>query len=464
MSVPPAKISFAEWETRFESCSGSAPDTDGLVPLSRHLREGDARLPKLQYDNSVAALRLWNLVLGEEDRLHEARVAGKKIVGTMKDLGTIPLIAYAAPNLVAFYPDGAWWTPCIMEDSTGLLPVADSLGLGDSFCPVRAMVGAFVTRAHFPLPDMLVCSVGATCDDFSAIAQRLEGLGYPIVWWEMPHRRRPLNGEESVELAAPHRAPVRLMQYVIKELERIRELLSDLSGYSINDEALMQSIRKANRIRAVLRELRELAFTADPCPLPALEVMLAEMLAIHFCSDPAQSESILDDLLTTVKSRAATKQGVLLEGAVRVFWVNPVADLRVLNVLEESGGRLCGTDFMFGHAIEPIPQDTSPMEALARMALSDPMVGTTADRALAICQEAERLKAEAVVISRIPGASHCTYEGRAIRTIVQDRLALPVVEIEVPPVCDSLLPSLRTRLEALIETVLEKRDSCLSQA
>ena len=72
--------------------------------------------------------------------------------------------------------------------------IADSLGVDESFCPVRAMLGAFVTGAHFPIPDLLTCSVGATCDDFSAIAQRPNGLGHPILWWEIPHRRAPEPG------------------------------------------------------------------------------------------------------------------------------------------------------------------------------------------------------------------------------------------------------------------------------
>jgi hypothetical protein len=36
--------------------------------------------------------------------------------------------------------------------------------------------------------------------------------------------------------------------------------------------------------------------------------------------------------------------------------------------------------------------------------------------------------------------------------MVHDELGLPVLEIEVPSVCDSLAPALRTRVEALIET------------
>jgi benzoyl-CoA reductase/2-hydroxyglutaryl-CoA dehydratase subunit BcrC/BadD/HgdB len=198
-------------------------------------------------------------------------------------------------------------------------------------------------------------------------------------------------------------------------------------------------------------------FTADVCPLPALEVLIAEMLAIHFCSDRSECVRVLEDLRAEVRPRVRAGAGVLPREAVRVFWVNPVADLRVMNLLEECGGRLCGTDFMFCHAIDEIPEDVPPMEALARTAMADPMVGSSFDRAERICADARRFGPEAVVISRIPGASHCATEGEIIARMVRGKLGLPVIEIEVPPISDAIRPGLQTRLEALVETVKERR-------
>ena len=53
------------------------------------------------------------------------------------------------------------------------------MGIDASFCPVRAMLPAFQNGEHFPRPDVLICSTGAVCDDFSAIAQRLEHRAIP---------------------------------------------------------------------------------------------------------------------------------------------------------------------------------------------------------------------------------------------------------------------------------------------
>jgi len=458
MSQSARRITLDQWDQRYAELRAaglSEPSYGG--PLRRHVHDGDLRLLKLRTDDSAAALRLWNFLLSEEDRLHQARANGKKIVGTMKDLGTVPVMAYSLDNTIAFYPDGAWWLPCVMENQTRLLEIADSLGIDESFCPVRAMLGAFVSQSHFPIPDMLTCSVGATCDDVAAIAQRLAHLGFPILWWEVPHRRRPDPGEESIELPGGFRAPASQVAFVRSELDRVREAMETCAGQRLTDERLSAGIAQANRVRRLLDELRGLAYTARPCPLPGLEMLIAEMLAIHFCSDQDEAIHVLDELLAEVKRRTSAGIGVLASDAVRVFWVNPVADLRVMNLLEDVGGRVCGSEYLFCHALDLIPEELPPMEALARMALADPMVGSPVDRAERICRDARRFGAEAVVISRIPGASHCALEGAVIGDLVRTRLGMPAVEIEVPPITDSIEPALRTRLEALLETVIDGR-------
>jgi benzoyl-CoA reductase/2-hydroxyglutaryl-CoA dehydratase subunit BcrC/BadD/HgdB len=458
VSDTPRQITLQEWDDRYESLqTDGAPQPAYGGPLGRHVDDGDTRLLKLRFDNSPAALRLWNFLLTEEDRLQAARDAGKKLVGTMKDLGTVPVMAYSLDSLMAFYPDGAWWIPCVMEVNSGLLQIADSLGIDESFCPVRAMLGAFVTRAHFPIPDLLTCSVGATCDDFSAIAQRLNGLGHPILWWEIPHRRAPEEDEEAVPLPGGFAAPRRQIEFVRAELEQVRIALQDLAGRALDDKALARGIVKANRVRELLARLRNAVFTATPCPMPALEMLITEMLAIHFCSDQEETVAVLQELLDEVNRRVGAGAGYSSADAARVFWVNPVADLQVMNLLEDCGGRICGTEYLFAHALDSIPADVSPMEALAQMALADPMVGPATDRAARVVAEIRRFSAEAVIVSRIPGASHCALEGEIIGEIVREECGLPVLEIEVPPLTDAVYPSLRTRLEALVETVANRR-------
>ena len=129
-----------------------------------------------------------------------------------------------------------------------------------------------------------------------------------------------------------------------------------------------------------------------------------------------------------------------------------------MNVLEACGGRLCGTDYFFTHALDEIPEGPSPMTALAMTALADPMAGSSRERAARIGAEAQALGSEAIIVSRIPGASHCALEGRVIQDVVSSRLDIPVIEVEVPPLARAMGSGLRTRIGALVETVNMRRN------
>ncbi len=455
----PCKLTLSEWDDRYAELRRRGlrePAYGG--PLRRHVeRENDFRLEQLQFDPSSAALRLWNFLLTENERLRQARARGEKIVGAMKDLGTVPVMAYSLPGLRAFYPDGAWWTPCLMAGSDKLLSQAEALGIDPSFCPVRAMLPAFQNGEHFPRPDLLLCSTGAVCDDFSAIAQRLEHLGHAIFWWEMPRRREPAAGEMACALPGNLTAPNIQVDCVRAELQRVGEALGRLAGKDLDDALLADGIRAANRVRRLLAALRNTVYAASAAPLPALEMLIAEMLAVHFCSDREECIVVLDELLAEARARVRQKQFVIRAEAIRIFWVNPVADLRAMNLLENLGGRICGSDFMFTHALDLIPEDMAPLEALARTALADPMAGPATDRAVRIVRECQANGAEAVVVSRIPGASHCAREGEIIRETVRRTVGLPTIELEIPPVCDAMLPTLGARLQALVEIARARR-------
>ena len=439
----------------------------GLVydgPVSAHLAHGDRRLRHLRFDPAPASRSLWNFLLSEGARLAAARRDGRRLVAAIKDLGPIPVLAGALPHVLPFALDGAWWIPCLMEQSDGLLQQADALGVDASFCPVRAMLGVYlppppgaVATCHYPPPDLITCSAGAICDDVSAIVQRLQGLGLPVAWWEMPRRRAPDAGEEGVALPGGLWAARSQVDLVASELRRLASVIATPATGPLDEARLAASIHAANAIRGRIRRLRQLVFDAPQPPLPALEMLIVEMLAIHFCSDRSACAQVLDDLVALVHQRLAAGVGSVAPDAVRVLWINPVADLRAMSVIEELGGRVCASDFLFTHSLEDIAEDAPPFTALAANALADPMVGSCAERAALVVDQARRHRIEAAVVSRIPGASHCAYEGSRIAAALGSALDIPTVEIEVPVMSDSLDPALRTRIEALLETVRGRR-------
>ena len=69
----------------------------------------------------------------------------------MKDLGTVPVMAYSLDDTVAFYADGAWWLPCLMENRTGMLELADQLGIDELVLPRAGDAGGLREQGPFPL-------------------------------------------------------------------------------------------------------------------------------------------------------------------------------------------------------------------------------------------------------------------------------------------------------------------------
>ena len=84
-----------------------------------------------------------------------------------------------------------------------------------------------------------------------------------------------------------------------------------LAGGRLPRTGWSAGIRQANRGAPLAGGDAQAVFTADPCPMPAMEMLIAEMLAIHFCSDHEETLGVLGELLAEVRRRVARGLGVL---------------------------------------------------------------------------------------------------------------------------------------------------------
>ncbi len=246
--------------------------------------------------------------------------------------------------------------------------------------------------------------------------------------------------------------------FVASELARVAQALETVTEARLTADRLTAAIAQANAVRAALRELRRLTFTAARCPLPALELLIAEMLAIHYCSDRGQTLDVLRGLLGEVRRRIHSHLGFFHADAARIFWVNPVADLQVMNLLEDCGGRLCGTDFMFCHALDEIPTDVPPSRRWRawrwRIPWSArPRIAPRASSATHAATAPRRSSSRG-----FPGPVTAPWKAASCAaSLSNDHRPSRCWKSNVPPVSDALRPALRTRLEALVETVHERR-------
>ncbi len=476
-SEKPQRITSSDWETRIrnvpEEYRAQCTFLRSLVPGGvRYLFSpyeyscrGDTLLRRIKFDSGLASLRLWAFLFSEKDRLFLAKEKGWKVFAAMKDLGQVPIINYAVPESLTFYADELWWAPCFSEEPH-LLDKAAELGATEELCYVRAALGAYKTLDYFPRPDLSFAGVGSCCDDFSAVMQLIQWQGNPIHWWEIPTRfdESPLLKSSIFKKTPYGNSPYQesAVKFLIGQYRGIVAKLEEVTGRSISENDLQASVKKFNRLRALVSELRELVYTKKRPPLPGLEMLLAEFIAIHYCSEPWESVRVLEDLINMVKGRVERNESPFENDPVRVFWVSPPTDAAVMTLLEDCGGCVTGSEYMISHAFYPLDESKPPLEAIAENYMDDPMIGAAEFRAKRVAREAKRFGAEGVLITGIFGASHCPYEERVISEAIRKELDIPVLAFDIPYSPGKLSEQVVTRVQGFTELLRSRRNTTVS--
>ncbi len=407
---------------------------------------GARQLKRLQFDNSLAALRMWGFVFNESERLFRARQSGKKIIATMGDLGTVPVIVMAFPECTPFYPECIWWTPFFNESSV-LLDTASELGAPEAACFSRAALAAFFKKAYFPVPDRIFASTGATCDDFTSTIQSIEHLGFEVTWLEVPFRRTCSDGtydDAQIEAGFPNRTE----DYLVKEYSRIWDIMAELTGKK-NTDMLSESIRKTNRLRTLVRDIRDKTYNAETAPFPALELMTIEFGNLYGYADIDEWISILEQVRDTIRYRVERGTGIQPENAVPIAWINPSADPFLLNFVEDLGLRVVNTEYVIRQALVQIDETMEPFRALARSFLHASLIGSTRQRIDSILRSIDEGKIKGVLITNVLGGSHCAMETKLMERMI-DRV--PVLSLDVPPP-PGITEQIKTRIEAFAEAL-----------
>ncbi|MBD3278986.1 MAG: hypothetical protein GF388_11860 [Candidatus Aegiribacteria sp.] len=474
-----AKISVMDWHERmsrvpdeFRHRCRSLRDlipggVEYLFSQYEYSCRGDLLLRRLKFDSSLEALRLWAFLFSEKDRLFLAREGGWKIIAAMKDLGQVPVLTYAFPQTLTFYADELWWAPCFAEE-THLLDRAAELGAGEELCFVRAALGAMSTLDYFPPPDLCIAGVGACCDDFSVIMQLIEGLGYPVHWWEMIAHGRPggkAKADRQWSSWSVDGRREKAVDFLTDQLKSVVRRMETLTGSEVTEMALKNNLKRFNLIRKQVRDLRELVYSARRPPLPGLEMFLAEFVAIHACSEPEESVNVLQGLLDLASCRLEKDMSPLGDrDPLRVYWVTPPTDASLITLLEDMGGCIAGTDYLISHSFSALSEEQDPIRAVAEGCLDDRMTGTQQERAAAIVQEAGKNGAEGVILSGISGASHCPWDEEAVKHAVQKELGIPVLSFDVPFSPGRNSEQTVNRMEGFMQLLRNRRNESIISA
>ncbi len=458
--IEPKRITLEEWSRQFRALDGAIIKKYNyygnsewgtyLSPPATFMVYGARELKRLKYDNSLAALRLWGFTFNESERLFRARQNGKKVIAAMGDLGTVPVIILAFPNCIPFYPDCTWWTP-FFNESTVLLDKASEFGTPEASCFVRSTLAAFHKLAYFPKPELLFASTGASCDDYSCIMQMVEDMGYDLTWLEIPYRRSYKGQQPSEEHKRTNQGftyPARFETYLVSEYKRVWDRMVRLTGTD-DIEALRSSIDKNNKVRRLVKEIKEIVYNAEIAPIPGLEMMVIEFGNLYGYADIDEWTDILHMIYETVSHRASRGVGVLEKDAIPIAWITPTADPLLINIIEDLGGRIVATEYVINQALVEIETDTDPLHALARSFMDASLIGSTEQRVRRIMEDAEAGRIAGVIISNMLGCSHCAMETRLIEEKLKD---VPVLAIDVPAPL-GITEQLKTRIAAFMETL-----------
>ena len=475
----PRRIAFSEWSEQFRQVpdeliqrfryfadSGNQPWATYLFPPLTFALYGSRHLKRLKFDNSLAALRMWGFVMNETERLFRARQIGRRVVATMGDLGVTPPLVLGAGNALPFYPDCIWWLP-FMNESSVLLDAAARAGIGESACYSRAALGAFIKRSYFPDPALCIAATGASCDDFSAVEQLVESLGFPVFWLEMPLRKDCEGNENLGTVHKQGQSPIfrkdctdyghSVREFITAQFRSLHQHLQQVLEAPLGVSDLQASLRKVNHVRSLVRQIKLQAYSAPAAVLPALELMVIEFGNLHFYSDVDEWTSILDHVLRTVSQRAAARRYLGPADALRVIWVTPPADPLLLSYAEDQGLRIVGSEYLINQALPELPVDDDPVRALAESLLQASLIGSTRYRAERVAEQVRQYQAEGIVISGILGGSHCALETNLLQDYLTKELDLPVLSFDVPSPGSLIQGQLKTRIEAFVEVLRERR-------
>lgn len=360
----------------------------------------------------------------------EKKAAGHPVVGIMCEYTPRELIL-AAGGVPA----------CLCGGSAATIPAAEE-HLPTNLCPlIKSTYGYHVQRSNpfLEMADLVVAET--TCDGkkkmFELMAEQRD-----LCVLELPQRA---DEQENLE---------RWMS----ELRRLTDVIESRFNARITPEKLRDAVRVMNRERRLRRELADLMISDTPpltgCGLLGFNSIIAAMPALH-----EQLEAAIALLRTAPPAKCGEGPvRVLLTGVPTVHGAE-----RVVEILEHSGGLVVCTDNCTGVKphLDDIDEDSPDLrEAIARKYYSLPcaVMSPNDARLERIAQLAKRYRAECVIDLIWTACLTYDVESIRVRRMSESALGLPFLRIETDYApCDS--QRITTRVQALYETVLERRRS-----
>ena len=253
-----------------------------------------------------------------------------------------------------------------------------------------------------------------------------------------------------------------------KEVENFAAQLEEFAGNKLDAAALAESVELYRNIRRTLQQIYDFQ-AADPAPISWREVF--DVIHAGFYLDRAEYYRLLQDLLSelgTMSEALGTtdeRPRILLSGTNI-----PPGDTKLINLIEEAGGRIVGDDLCSGlRFISGIDAKAATLAGLADAYIDKIPCATLpylpsldSDRRLEnLAMIIDRYKPEGMIYHTLRFCDAFTFKAAETKRIMNNKISFMEIHTEY---ADSDIEAIRTRIDAFIEVLEGRRRAKISKA
>lgn len=238
------------------------------------------------------------------------------------------------------------------------------------------------------------------------------------------------------------------------ELDRLKDIVEELTGITITEDRLHAAIKLMNRKRIARKAVMDLN-KANPAPLSG-SMLLETLFKTGFLADKEKALEIIEEILLEAANNTVTTSAKVPSKRKRILLTGVPVGIgsdKIIRIVEQSGADVVAFENCSGYKQAfVIDENKDPMEALAEQYLATPcsVMSPNTGRFELLRSMITDFAADGV-IDLTWQACH-TYNIEAIRVddYIQDVFKMPTLHLE-SDYSESDTEQLRVRIEAYLE-------------
>jgi benzoyl-CoA reductase/2-hydroxyglutaryl-CoA dehydratase subunit BcrC/BadD/HgdB len=248
--------------------------------------------------------------------------------------------------------------------------------------------------------------------------------------------------------------PETALPFWIKEVQRFRGLVEEVTGHALSDHDLHYAIKLLNKERRTFKALMDLA-RDKPSPVSGME-LLEIMFKTGFFADKEKGIALLEEIIAEIKTRADSQPPRFNEATQRILLTGVPVGMgsdKVVRIIEEAGANVVCFENCSGYKKTfQVDETKDPIQALAEQYLTIPcsVMSPNRLRLELLAEMIAAFKVDRVVDLSWQACHTYNIEAYTIEKFVRESYGLPYLHLETDYSLSDT-EQLRTRIEAFLE-------------